>query len=256
MDPEVEVVAEVIPASDSSVTVASESEISTPVESTPEAAKVFSQEELDAAIGKRLAREQRKWERERQVAPVAVPVATDLRLDQFDSTEAYAEALATQKAERLVEQRESQRQLNAVVEAYHDREEEARGKYDDFDQIAYNPQLRITDVMAQAIQSSDLGPEVAYHLGTNPKEAERISKLAPLVQAREIGRLEAKLASAPPIVKKTSNAAPPIVPVTARGAVNPTYDTTDPRSIKTMTTSEWIAADRARQIRKMEAAMR
>ena len=30
------------------------------------AAKTFTQEELDAAIGKRLAREQRKWEREQQ----------------------------------------------------------------------------------------------------------------------------------------------------------------------------------------------
>ncbi len=248
-----EVVAEV-PASDTSVTVAPESEVVTPVEKPVEAVKTFSQEELDAAIGKRLAREQRKWERERPVAPPAAPAATSLRIDQFESPEAYADALATQKAERLIEQRESQRQVSAVVEAYHEREEEIRGKYDDFDQVAYNPNLRITDVMAQTIQSSDIGPELAYHLGTNPKEADRISKLAPLVQAREIGKLEAKLAAAPPVVKKTSNAPAPFVPVAARGVVNPTYDTTDPRSIKSMTTSEWIAADRARQIKKMQQA--
>ena len=255
---EVEVVAE-IPASEPVVTVAPGAEEVTPVESTPEAAKVFSQEELDAAIGKRLAREQRKWERERQTAPaVAAPAAasSDLRPDQFDSVESYAEALATQKAERLVMERESQRQLNAVVEAYHDREEDARAKFDDFDQVAYNPALRITTVMAQAIQSSDIGPEVAYHLGTNPKEAERISRLAPLVQAREIGKLEARLVATPPVPKRTSNAPAPFAPVTARGAVNPTYDTTDPRSIKSMTTSEWIAADRARQMKKWEAQNR
>lgn len=253
-----EVVAEalVVPASETVVTVAPVSEVVMPVESPVEVPKVFSQEELDAAIGKRLAREQRKWERERerQVATSVVPTVTDLRLDQFGTPEAYAEALATQKAEQLVQQREIQRQVSAVAEAYHEREEDARGKYDDFDQVAYNQNLRITEVMAQTIQSSEVGPELAYHLGLNPKEAERIAKLPALAQAREIGKLEVKLATDPPVVKKTSSAPAPFVPVVARGVTNPTYDTTDPRSIKTMTTSEWIAADRARQVKKMQQA--
>lgn len=256
MDPEVEVIAEV-PASGPDGTVTSAPEVATPEVSPVEAPKTFSQEELDAAIGKRLAREQRKWERERQVAaPTPVAPASDLRMDQFDSPEAYADALAVHKAEQLVQARESQRQVSQVVEAYHEREEDARNKYEDFDQVAYNPSLRITDVMAQTIQSSEVGPELAYHLGTNPKEAERISRLAPLMQAREIGKLEAKLAATPPVVKKTSSAPAPIAPVTARGVAAPAYDTTDPRSIKSMSTSDWIAADRARQIRKLEAASR
>jgi hypothetical protein len=109
--------------------------------------------------------------------------------------------------------------------------------------------------MAQTIQSSDIGPDVAYYLGANPKEADRISRLAPYVQAKEIGRIEAKLASEP-MVKKTSSAPPPFTPVTASSKGASTYDTTDPRSIKSMSTSEWIAADRARQIKKMEARLR
>ena len=225
-----------------------------PVEKPAEVARTFSQEELDAAIGKRLAREQRKWERERATAPQPTPaVQSDLRIEQFETPEAYADALATQRAEQLVAERENTRRTSELVEAYHEREEDARTKYDDFDQVAYNPSLKITTVMAQAIQSSDIGPEVAYHLGTNPKEADRISRLAPLAQAREIGRLEAKLASAPPVVKKVSGAPAPITPVTPRGTTSPAYDTTDPRSIKTMTTSEWIAADRARQVKLAEA---
>ena len=106
--------------------------------------------------------------------------------------------------------------------------------------------------MAQTIQASDAGPDVAYYLGANPKEADRISRLQPILQAKEIGKLEAKLAANPP-VKKTSSAPEPFAPVTARTVGSPTYDTTDPRSVKTMTTSEWIAADRARQMKKMEA---
>ena len=143
--------------------------------------KVFTQEDLDAAIGKRLAREQRKWEREqrtvepaRAVAPVA-PVTPD----QFATTDAYVDALATQRAQQLIEQQALQRQQQEFVSAYHDREEDARSKYDDFEQVAYNPKLPITDVMAQSIQASDVGPDVAYYLGANPKEAARISKLAP-----------------------------------------------------------------------------
>ena len=215
--------------------------------------KAFTQEELDAAIGKRLAREQRKWERERVVtAPV---VAADPRPEQFDSTESYADALAMKKAEQLLYERDVQRQQTEVLGAYHDREEEARNKYDDFEQVAYNPSLKITTVMAQTIQSSDIGPDVAYYLGANPKEADRISRLAPYVQAKEIGRIEAKLASEP-MVKKTSSAPPPFTPVTPSSKGASTYDTTDPRSIKSMSTSEWIAADRARQVKKMEARLR
>ena len=221
--------------------------------------RVFTQDELDAAIGKRLAREQRKWEREqtqRQAetqtlrAPAYIPP-----VDQFESPEAYADALAYQKAEQLIAQRDQARQQSAILDAYHEQEEEARAKYDDFEQVAYNPKLSITDVMAESIRASDIGPEVAYYLGANPKEAERISRLAPIVQAKEIGRIEAKMASDPP-VKRTTSAPAPISPVTARSSGGPAYDTTDPRSTKTMTDSQWIEADRVRQRKKWEAQNR
>ena len=224
-------------------------------EQTPEEKK-FTQAEIDAMISKRLAREQRKWEREQQARqaemqakPKELPPA-----DQFESPEAYAEALAVKKAEELLAQREYQKQQAAIDDAYHEREEEARAKYDDFEQVAYNPQLRVTDVMAETIKASDMGPDLAYWLGSNPKEADRISRLSPLLQAREIGKIEAKLAASPP-VKPTTSAPAPITPVTARTSGNPSYDTTDPRSTKTMSTSEWIEAERARQMRKLQAQM-
>jgi hypothetical protein len=153
----------------------------------------------------------------------------------------------------MLREREVQKQRSEYVEAYHDREEDARGKYDDFEQVAYNPNLRITTVMAETIQTSDVGPDVAYYLGSNPKEADRISRLSPILQAKEIGKIEATLVSNPP-VKKSSSAPTPISPVTARSSGTSTYDTTDPRSIKSMTTSEWIAAERARQVKKLEAS--
>jgi hypothetical protein len=244
------------PAPEPEVTATPEPEVATPEDKPAEAAKTFTQEELDAIVSKRLAREQRKWEREQATrqTPKPAPVAAEPpSADQFQSPEAYAEALAERKAEELLRQREFERQRSELLDAYHEKEEEVRAKYDDFEQVAYNPNLPITPVMAETIQASDIGPEVAYYLGTNPKEADRIARLQPFLQAKEIGKIEAKLAANPP-VKKSTSAPAPISPVTAKSANAPAYDTTDPRSIKTMSTSEWIEAERQRQIRKLEAA--
>lgn len=215
-------------------------------ETNAEPVKTFTQEELDAIVGKRLAREQRKWEREAR-APEAPK--GEIYSDDFDSTEAYVEALAERKAEELLAKREQTRAQQTALDAYHDREEQAREKYDDFEQVAYNPSLKVTNEMAQVIQASDIGPDLIYHLGSNPKEAERISRLAPFLQAKELGRIEATLVTTPP-ARKTTTAPAPLSPVTARTSGAPVYDTTDPRSLKTMSTSEWIAAERARQLKR------
>ena len=245
------------PASEQVATAAPAPETSTPEEQTTETSKTFTQEELDAIVGKRLAREQRKWEREQaqklaeleaKRAPLAAPPAPD----DFTSAAEYAEALAERKAQELLRQREAAQQQAQLLDAYHEKEEDARARYDDFEQVAYNPNLPVTDVMAQTIQASDIGPDVIYWLGSNPKEASRIASMPVLLQAKEIGKIEAKLAANPP-AKKTTTAPAPIAPVTARSASAPAYDTTDPRSVKTLSTSEWIEAERLRQIKKWEA---
>lgn len=249
-----------VPAPEMDATAAPEPvDTSTPEEQPveQEASKTFTQEELDAIVGKRLAREQRKWEREQaqrlseqQARQQQQPA--DLAPEQFETYEDYADALAERKAQQLLARREAEQQQRALVEAYHEREEAVRDKYDDFEMVAYNPELPVTEVMARAIQASEIGPEVLYHLGTNPKEAARIARLDPILQAREIGKIEVQLGAAPP-VKRTSNAPAPIDPVTPRASGAPVFDTTDPRSVKSMSTSEWIEAERQRQIKKFEA---
>ena len=124
------------------LTAAPEPEVTQPEDDAPETTKTFTQEELDAIVAKRLAREQRKWDREqaqRAAERSPAPVHTeDLTPDDFDSVDAYAEALAERKAEELLAKRDAARQQSAVLEAYQDREEEARSKYDDFEEVAYN----------------------------------------------------------------------------------------------------------------------
>jgi hypothetical protein len=252
-------VAEISTAPELEATVAPATEDNQPEEQTPE--KTFTQKELDVLIERRVRKERQNAAKATQElaqlqAEMQAKSANPPAPDDFENAHAYAEALAEQKAQQLMLRREAERQQAVVLEAYQDREEDARSKYDDFEQVAYNPNLPVTDYMAQAIQASDIGPEVIYHLGSNPKEAHRIANLPPILQAKEIGRIEAKLASDPP-TKRTSTAPAPLAPVTTtRSSSGPRYDTTDARAIKSMSTSEWIEAERLRQIKKWEAQNR
>lgn len=211
----------------------------------PEPAKTFTQAELDAIVSKRLAREMRKYERDHVTTPPAAPVVTP-KPEDYATVPEYVEAAAVVKAQEMLTKQQAEQAAKAAWASYDDREEVARDKYDDFEQVARNPALPITQHMAEVVLNSDIGPEILYALGSDPKEASRISQLSPIMQAREIGRLEAKLAANPP-AKKTSSAPTPISPVRPTANGGKTLDTTDPKSLPQMGTSAWIAAERDRQ---------
>jgi hypothetical protein len=259
MTDEVVVVVPEAPAAEAApeqvATAAPELEVKAPEKTEDKPAKTFTQEELDRIVEKRLAKEQRKFEREqsRLMQEAQQKVVAPPKLEEGDTVETYAEKLADQKAEQkaeeLVKRREEQKRSSDIEESYFEREDAARSKYEDFQQVAYSDNHQVTMTMAEAIRESDLGPDIAYYLGTNPSESNRIAKLTPLSQAKEIGRIEAKLQAEPPKPVKTTSAPAPIKPVTAQAA-SQSYDTSDPRSVKTMSTSEWIAAERERQRKK------
>ena len=215
-----------------------------------EEVKTFTQEELEAEIGKRLARERRKFERQQQqvVEPAPLQIESQLDPNQFQTTEQYLEALATEKAEAIIAHREQSRSVNEINEKYQDQVDAALEKYPDFVQVAHTHKF-MTNEMAAVIKSSDVAVDLAYFLGTNLKEAERIFKLPPMLQVKELGKLEAKLEAQPPEVQQVSSAPAPIKPVQGSKTAVPVYDTTDPRSAKTMSASEWITADRARRMK-------
>jgi len=227
--------------------------IVTSPEEAPVEQKLFTQEELDAALGKRLAIERRKIEREFRNKPVP-PVAPEALVtpDQFSSDEAYVDALAEQKAARLLEQREQQKKEFEVNESFHEKVERVREKYDDFDAVAFNPDIPVSNAMAEIIRSSDVGPDLAYYLGKNREEAVRISEMTAAQQGAALARLEVKISNAPP-VKKTSSAPAPISPVNPRGSASADYDTTDPRSVGKMSASEWIERENKREMAALKA---
>lgn len=97
---------------------------------------------------------------------------------------------------------------------------EARTSYEDFDRVALNTGLPVSDAMASIIQSMDQGPDVLYHLGSNPTVAHRIAMLSPIEAAMELARIEAGLQAPQP--RQKTNAPEPIKPV--RGNAAPTKD--------------------------------
>lgn len=142
------------------------------------------------------------------------------RLEQFDDVEKYASATAKYESEKALREHSAKQSAEAhkarageIVTQWETKASRAEGKYEDFDDVV--GELTPTTPFAMAIMEAENAEDVAYFLGKNIKEAERISRLPPLSQIREIGKLEAKLLADPPTKPKTPSKAPePIKPLT------------------------------------------
>lgn len=78
---------------------------------------------------------------------------------------------------------------NSIRQSWESMAEEARKTYKDFDAV-FDGNTKITRTMAEALVSLDAPGDVAYYLGRNKAEAERISNLPSHLQGLEIARIE------------------------------------------------------------------
>ena len=129
-------------------------------------------------------------------------------LDQFDDYDEFVVAKAEYRFEQKLRQQAQERQqmnqqqqFQEKVQRFQAKANEARAKYDDFDVVAFNPNVPISQAMEQVIISDDKGPDLAYYLGENITEAKRIASLDPYQAIMEMAAIKAKI-SAPP--KQTS----------------------------------------------------
>ena len=157
--------------------------------------------------------------------PEAVPepqkATTEPKLDQFATYEEYVAAVADYRVEQRFQRLEQERQAEEAVKqkaevqtGFQRKASEFKEQVADFEQVAYNPSLPITDVMADALNYSEKGPQVLYHLGKHPEEAQRIAELSvrsPVAAAIELGKLEERLSLPQP--RTTTQAPPPIRPL-------------------------------------------
>ena len=198
----------------------------------------FTKAEVEQRIQERLAKEQRKHDRElrqrleqenerlrnqsapRPVEPTGRPnrenFPDDISWIRADADWAAEAKFKEKMAERDVQyQRETQQRQFEDVRNQHQRRVDALLKtnpeYDDL--VMHNEDLAINRPMAEAIVLLDNGPSVALYLGKNPNEAERISRLPAALAGIELGKIAVKLE--PGSAKTISTAPAPIKPVSS-----------------------------------------
>lgn len=153
----------------------------------------------------KLTRDKREAERRAERAERKLREAEQKPLDDLEYDDQIAErTIRRSKAEQVKEEYEVAREL--AHEVFEARAEELRAKYDDYDAVALGD-WTCTEVMAEAIRESDMGPQIAYYLGKNKAEAAKIAALRLASQAAAIGRLEAKLSA--PSAPRNPPPAPP-----------------------------------------------
>lgn len=136
----------------------------------------------------------------------------------------YEEGIAERTIQRTRQEQADTANATAVqlaAEAFSYRETEARERFADYDAVTRNPNVPITESMAQVIRDSELGPDVAYHLGKNPAEAARIAGLSPIAQAKELGKLEVALSAPKPARKVPAAPVQPVSAIAAGGSKDP-----------------------------------
>jgi hypothetical protein len=205
----------------------------------PKPAKQTAQDRIDELTRDKHAERRRAEAAERELEalrPKAEPAAQPAADDEPDPSDAkyqfgetdpaYIKDLGAHAArQEFIRLRNEDQQSNvarSVRQADADRRAEFAKAHPDFDEKVFKSNWARTDIMADEIEASEHGPAVAYHLATNPAEAERIAKLDARAQIRAIGAIEGKLSAAAPTASTTpvntvSNAPPPAPNLRGKG---------------------------------------
>lgn len=196
-------------------------------EKKPEA-KTFTEDDVNKIVQKRLAKESRRIQREvqlevensvlrQQAQPTPKPVG-EPKVEDFKDYDSYNRALIKAEAEKQAAvmftelQRSQQDQQNRQAQAAQSEKlKSAASKYEDFEEVAlHNPALIIDKPSAAFILESEHGADVAYFLGSNLNEAQKIAAMSPIQQIRALAQIEAKFSTP---AKKPSSAPEPVKPI-------------------------------------------
>lgn len=121
--------------------------------------------------------------------------------DKFSDYAEYVEALTDWKAEAVVTKRFTEQAQARADETrattWQERQDKVRESMPDYDDVLAMADTPLANHVREVLVESDQGPALAYHLAKHPDTLMRLNGLAPLQAAREIGRIEASLASKP-----------------------------------------------------------
>lgn len=132
--------------------------------------------------------------------PDAAPNPDDYEFGEADSR--YLSDFADWKVDQRFKQREAEQSMKADVERLEQgwqaaiSSEDVTAKYPDFAEKvtkgAETEAWKCSVATAILIKDSAVGPDIAYHLASNPEEAARIASLDVPSQVQEISRLEGR----------------------------------------------------------------
>lgn len=181
-------------------------------------------------LEQQLEREQQRQEPQAHQEESARP-----KLEDFESTEDWAEALSDWKIEEKLAARDQQASQAREVQTFQEKERVFQRNaaqftldHDDFDEVIRS--IPLSESTYKAALNSEKAPELLYHLGNDFELASRIDSMDSVSAAMELGRIEASLARA---ARNVSNAPEPVTPVSGVGG----DADVDPDN---MTTNEWL----------------
>lgn len=173
-------------------------------------------------------------------APVGVTDPTEPKLENFESLEAYTEALkahvswkAVTEAEARFKADQQRREFEGKQSQWKEADAKFSAKHPDWDDAIEDLQEAVSGLdpksapgfhaLDAALSESDIAPALKYHLGKNPDELRRLAAMSPIKAVKELARIEDRLSQPPQEKPKpTSQAPPPIKP--ASGSPAPAYD--------------------------------
>jgi hypothetical protein len=180
------------------------------------------------------------------------------KIEDYDDHDEYVAALSAHKAAELMDQRQvaaleseaeqrekrkqalQQQQMMEARQNWAAQVEEAQSRYADFQAVVTAPDVPITKDMADLLALSDVGADMAYHLGTNKQQAAQLAQMpaAELVGAMQM--LENFVSANAPRPRTQSKAPEPISPVKGKA--------TAMKAIEEMSVAEYRAAREAGKI--------
>lgn len=106
------------------------------------------------------------------------------------------ETKTTEEANKA-RQVETEKRTKETLDAFAVRKDDFIAEHPDYTDVVEREDLMISMPMTQVIVNSEDGPAIAYYLGKNQDEADRISKLPAVLAIAEMGKISARLASKP-----------------------------------------------------------
>ena len=145
-------------------------------------------------------------------APVSPPQGQAPQPEDYPTHAAYVQDVARWAVQQHEQVKAATQTAADLQTAWAAQETQAKSKFADYDEALAADTVRYHPAVLQAIQTSEQGAEVAYHLATHPADAARISALAPVAALRALGRLEAQLQAAPVAAAASPDPLPPPTP--------------------------------------------